>query len=116
MAGVAHFANSLIHVLAKSALRLRGELDTPAKGEGYAEQVSDMSKKTWMYSTLLKKLEAEHLGRMALLHNGKVVAIYNDSGDAYAIGREKYGLGNFSTQTIGEKPIHPGIFTFCLPK
>ena len=80
-------------------------------------QVRDMLKKNWnAFNAAKEELEAEHLGKTALLHDGKVVAVYNDSGDAYAIGREKYGLGNFSTQTIGEKPIHLGIFTLCLPR
>ena len=43
------------------------------------------------------------------------MAIYNDGGDAYAIGCEKYGLGNFTTKNIGETPISLGIFTLCLP-
>ncbi len=80
-------------------------------------QISDKLKKNWdAFNAAKEELEAEHLGKTALLHDGKVVAIYNDSGDAYTIGREKYGLGNFSTQTIGEKPIHLGIFTLCLPR
>ena len=80
-------------------------------------QVSDKLKKNWdAFNAAKEELEAEHLGKTALLHDGKVVAIYNDGGDAYTIGREKYGLGNFSTQTIGKKPIHLGIFTPCLPR
>ena len=67
------------------------------------------------YSTLKKKLETTDFGRMVLLHDGKVIAIYNDSGDAYAIGCEKFGLGNFTTQEVGKGPISLGIFTLCLP-
>ena len=55
--------------------------------------------------TAFKQLEAsllaEHSGRVALLHDGALVEIYNDAGDAYAIGCEKFGLGNFTTQRIG---------------
>ena len=58
-----------------------------------------------------ESLKAEHLGRTALLHDGEIVAIYNDSGDAYAIGCEKYGLGNFSIETIGDEPQSLGFFT-----
>ena len=80
-------------------------------------EVRDKLKKNWdAFNAAKEEIEAGHLGKTALLHDGEVVAIYNDSGDAYTIGREKYGLGNFSTQTIGEKPIHLGIFTLCLPK
>lgn len=51
------------------------------------------------------------MGRTALLHQGEVVDVYNDTGDAYKIGRDKYGLGNFTIQVIGEPPISLGIHT-----
>ena len=66
------------------------------------------------YSAVKDTLEASELGRSALLHDGEVVAIYNDSGDAYQIGCEKYGLGNFTLQRIGQKPIDLGIHTLGL--
>jgi hypothetical protein len=59
-------------------------------------------------------LEREHMGRIALMHDGEVVAIYNDSGDAYAIGVEKFGLGEFSTKLIGREPMKLGILTVPL--
>ena len=61
------------------------------------------------YRAARAKLEAEHMGRTALLHQGEVVDIYNDSGDAYKVGCDKYGLGNFTIQVIGELPISLGI-------
>ena len=60
------------------------------------------------------RLESEHLGRYALMHDGEIIDIYNDSGDAYSIGCDKYGLGNFTIEEIGEKPISLGVFTICL--
>ena len=57
------------------------------------------------------QLEAEHMGQTALLHQGKVVDIYNDTEDAYKIGCDKYGLGHFIIQVIGERPISLGIHT-----
>ena len=54
-------------------------------------------------------LEREHLGRVALMHDGELVEIYNDEGDAYAIGCEKFGLGDFSIKTIGDQPVRMGI-------
>ena len=66
------------------------------------------------YNAVKDNLESEHFGRVALLHDGQVVAIYNDSVDAYSIGREKYGMGNFSIVKIGEAPISLGIFAMCL--
>lgn len=55
------------------------------------------------------RLEREHPGRVAMLHNQELVNIYNDMDDAYSIGVEKYGLGNFSLQRIGQLPIELGI-------
>jgi len=46
----------------------------------------------------------ENFRRAALLHNGWLFAIRNDGNDAYEIGIEKLGLGDFSVQTFGMKP------------
>ena len=77
---------------------------------------SQLVKNRAAYNAIKEEMEAEHFGRAALLHDGEIVEIYNDSGDAYAIGCEKFGLGNFSIEKIGEPPISLGIFTMCLPK
>ena len=75
---------------------------------------AQMSMNRKAYNEAKNRLEAEHLGRIALLHNGEIVSIYNDSGDAYAIACEKYGLGNFTIQIIGQRPIDLGIHTLGL--
>ncbi len=56
-----------------------------------------------------EELERDHLGRVALLHNAEVVSIWNDMGDAYQVGCDQYGLGNFSLQRIGARPVNLGI-------
>ena len=72
----------------------------------------DQLERNWkVFNELKCDLEPENAGRTALLHDGELIAIYNDSGDAYEIGREKYGLGNFSVETFGEKPRSLGFFT-----
>ena len=76
---------------------------------------SQLKKNRDAYNAIKEEMEAEHFGRAALLHDGEIVEIYNDSGDAYAIGCDKFGLGNFSIEKIGEPPISLGIFTMCLP-
>lgn len=63
----------------------------------------------------LARLEQSDPGRTVLLHDGKIVAIYNDSGDAYDIGCEKFGLGNFSIETIGSRPRSLGYNTVFVP-
>lgn len=78
----------------------------------------EISQAEWNYAEYTVKyrdeLEKEHWGRIVLMHDGEVVEIYNDRGDAYSIGCEKYGLGHFSLQEIGEQPAQLGIITAAL--
>lgn len=61
------------------------------------------------YPKYRESLEREHAGRVVLMRNGKVVRIFNDKGDAYEYGHEKFGFGNFSMKQIGERPAKLGI-------
>lgn len=63
------------------------------------------------YEAIRADMEDKHFGRVVLMHDGEIVEVYNDSGDAYKIGCEKYGLGNFSLVNVGERPINLGFFT-----
>ena len=75
-----------------------------------------LEKNRTAYGELKEELEAEYPGQVALLHDGKLMDVYQDSGEAYSIGCKQFGLGKFYTQNIGEGPISLGIFTLCLPK
>ena len=66
------------------------------------------------YESRRAEMEAAHFGKVVLLHDGEIIEVYNDKGDAYKIGREKYGLGNFSLVNVGEKPISLGYYTSFL--
>lgn len=72
---------------------------------------SELDRNQEAYETIRAQMEALHTGRTALMHNGDFVEVYNDSGDAYKIGCEKFGLGNFSLITIGKQPVSLGYFT-----
>ena len=63
------------------------------------------------YEAVRDQMEAAHRGRIALMHDGQVIEVYNDSEDAYKVGCEKYGLGRFSLVHVGEQPIDLGFFT-----
>ncbi|WP_420623922.1 hypothetical protein [Candidatus Poriferisodalis sp.] len=52
-----------------------------------------------------EQMEAEHLGKIALLHDGDVVGVYEDRESAYSVGVTKYGLGGFSFEEIGAQPL-----------
>lgn len=73
--------------------------------------LAEIRKNIEAYESVREKLLREHLGRTALFHDGDLVATYNDHGDAYDIGCEKFGLGNFSLKRIGEQPGSLGAAT-----
>ncbi|MXX98190.1 MAG: hypothetical protein F4065_06770 [Rhodothermaceae bacterium] len=68
------------------------------------------------YQAVQAQMELDHFGKCVLMHNGEIVGIYDTSSDAYAVGCEKFGLGEFTTELVGQKPMHLGIFTLCLPQ
>ena len=72
---------------------------------------SQLDRNQAAYECIRATMEAKHMGRVVLMHDGEDVEVYNDSGDAYKIGCEKYGLGNFSLVNVGEQPINLGFFT-----
>lgn len=77
-------------------------------------EFAELDKNQAAYDEIRERMEAEHLGGIALMHDGEVIDVYNDGGDAYKIACEKYGLGNFSLITIGEKPIRLGGLTMAM--
>lgn len=72
------------------------------------EVVAELTKNQQAYEAVRDQMEKTDLGRIVLLHDGQVVSVYNDLGDAYDIGREKYGLGHFSLHRVGERPFDLG--------
>ena len=71
--------------------------------------MTEQLKKNWdAFKVAESQYGPEDVGKTVLLHDGQVIKVYNDSNDAYSDGCKEYGLGNFSTQTIGEKPISFG--------
>ena len=66
------------------------------------------------YNSQQAEMEKEYFGKYLLMHRGKVALVLNDNEDAYQVGCEKYGLGEFSIKKVGEKPIDIGIHTLCL--
>lgn len=71
--------------------------------------VAELEKNKAAYDAVKDEMEAQHWGRVVLLHDGAVEAIYNDMGDAYDIGCEKFGLGHFSIYRVGQRPVEIGI-------
>jgi len=80
----------------------------------FDEAMSEIRKGIKAYQSMQKSLERDHFGKIAMFHDGKLVSTYNDHGDAYDIGCEKFGLGHFSLKQIGEKPASMGGATLYI--
>lgn len=93
-------------------------MNVPGKEVGFTmhspEVIAELKKNQEAYEAVKGKMESEHWGRTVLLHDGNVVAIYNDEGDAYDIGREKFGEGRFSLYVVGKRPIDLGYHSLFL--
>ena len=76
---------------------------------------SELDRNQAAYEEIQTAMEREHNGRVALMHDGTVVDLYDGSEAAYKVGLSKYGLGNFSLINIGEQPISLGFFTMFVP-
>ncbi len=68
------------------------------------------------FNNIKNELECENFGRTALMHDGKLISIFNDKFDAFNVGCDRFGIGNFAIQTFGEAPVSLGIHTLCLRK
>ena len=79
-----------------------------------ADVVAQISKNKEAFTAVRQNMESKHWGKVVLMHDGAVVAIYNDDGDAYAIGCEKFGLGHFSIHRVGQQPVDFGIHSIML--
>lgn len=78
--------------------------------------MTNLAKDIAAYNEIRESLERESLGKIAMMHGGHCVAVYNDRSDAYDIGCEKYGLGGFSLKKIGEQPRSLGAaVSFATP-
>ena len=55
-----------------------------------------------------ERLEREHPGATALMHEGDVIGVYDSEDEAYDDGCKRYGLGDFSLVRIGQQPHRRG--------
>ena len=61
------------------------------------------------YQDRKDELEVRYQGKILLMKDGEVKNAYNDYGDAYSIGCDKYGLGNFSLRRVNQQPVEIGF-------
>jgi hypothetical protein len=76
--------------------------------------MDELLKNREAYNSMRDELEKDHLGRIALFHDGKLIRVYNDRDDAYDIGLETYGAGNYSIKRIGSPSQSLGAATMYL--
>lgn len=57
---------------------------------------------THTYATQYReRLERDHWGRTALMHDGEVIEIFDEGIEAHDAGMERFGARNFATMGIG---------------
>ena len=76
--------------------------------------IANISKDKKAYDEIRAEMEDAHWGKTVMMHNGGVVDIYDDYGEAYKVAREKFGLGNFSLHLVGQQPINLGFHAVSL--
>ena len=79
-----------------------------------ADVVAELKKNKEAFNEIREQIEGEHWGKTVLMHDGAVVALYNDHDDAYMIGCEKFGLGKFSLHRVGQQPVDLGFHSILL--
>ena len=55
-----------------------------------------------------QRLLETDLGRVALMSDGELVEIFDDTSSAIHAGYERFGMGGFSTHPIGHPPVRIG--------
>ncbi|MCY3923964.1 MAG: hypothetical protein OXG52_00410 [bacterium] len=61
-----------------------------------------------------RDLECTDLGRVALMHDGQVVDIFDDDYTASRAGFNRFPVGRFSTHPIGHPPTQLGCLGMSL--
>ena len=63
------------------------------------------------FREVVSSLMAEHEGRIALIHDCAVIAVYDTPGEAVAKGAEQFGDLPFSVQRVIDRPIDLGFLS-----
>ncbi len=66
------------------------------------------------FKKLLPDLLRRHPGKYAVMHDGKVVDLFDTLGDAVKFGHAKYGDHKFSVQEVTSKNINLGFHSYAL--
>jgi len=75
---------------------------------------ADVLKNYAAFEAMRAELEASHLGKFAVLHDGQLVGPYVSVREARTAGDAHCGVGNFTTQEIRAEPIELGTMAAAL--
>lgn len=75
---------------------------------------ADVLKNYAAFEAMRAELEASHLGKFAVLHDGQLVGTYVSVREARTAGDAHCGVGNFTTQEIRAEPIELGTMAAAL--
>jgi hypothetical protein len=71
-------------------------------------QHAQVEKNYTTFKAHLRELLESHPGKQVLLHDGKIVEIFDTLSDAIKFGNAKFGTGNYSVQEITNRPAELG--------
>jgi hypothetical protein len=71
----------------------------------YDEAMADLDQEIAAYEKMQSSLEAEHMGKWVVVHDGTVIAVYNSFESAADDAVEKFGRGPFLIRQVGAPPI-----------
>ncbi len=70
-----------------------------------APQMSDVQHNIKAFERMKTQLESEHLGEWVLVHERKLISVYNSFEDAADEAVTRFGRGPFLIRQVGARPI-----------
>jgi hypothetical protein len=78
---------------------------TSLEGATMPAVASDIDKEIAAYDALRNDLEAQHMGKWVLVHDGKLVAVFDSFEIAAEDAVRKFGRGPYLIRQVGAPPI-----------
>jgi len=71
----------------------------------YDEAMADLNKEIAAYEKIQTSLEAKHMGKWAIIHDGALVTTHDSFEAAADYAVEKFGRGPFLIRRVGASPM-----------
>ncbi|MGQ7830407.1 hypothetical protein [Altererythrobacter sp. Z27] len=69
-----------------------------------------------VFLDLLRSLLPKEAGRYALLHDQKLIGVFDSPADAERKGFEKFGKSPYSIQQVDSEPVDLGFYSYAIPE